>query len=386
MTAVTANVKPSSAPSLISAMSSADSHDTVLSKAGTFSQVLKETKVATAATDTSSQTAKTTSTAPEDKATADSKAHARKQAAANTDALAMPVAPQTLAITTVTDPTAATDAATAPATADPGMAAAMLALINAASPKTAATAATNVTPTTASTSPVTGTEAKTTIGDDISDAMASAAKTASALSDAVGTASAASGFGAVLGLIGKGVATAADALASIAGADSEKKSAATPDLTQMASQLQAPDAATAPVQLQSTQVVGTPAFAQELGDQIAWMGNGDVKEASIRLNPQDMGQLDVKISMHQNRVDVAFTAQHPNAVQAVTQTLTQLDTMLAHHGLQLGQTQVGQQQGGQGGQSSARDGNSSPAGTDADDAVVNISTVRAPLGLVDDFA
>lgn len=385
MNAVTANVK-SSTPSLISAVSSADSRDSLASRASTFSNVLKETKVAHAVTDTSHQAEPSKTTTADDKAAADGKAHAKKQSTTNADAVAQVVAPQTLAVTSVSDPTAATDATIAGGTPDQGVAAAMLALINAASPKTAATAATaGSVPTIASTSTVTGSEPKTTIGDDISDVMSSAAKTASALSDAVGTASAATGFGAVLGLIGKGVATAADALASIAGADSDKKSAATPDLTQLASQLKAPDAATAPAQLQSTQVVGTPAFAQELGDQIAWMGNGDVKEASIRLNPQDMGQLDVKISMHQNRVDVAFTAQHPNAVQAVTQTLTHLDTMLAHHGLQLGQTQVGQQQSGQGnGQSGG--GNTSSGDTDADDAVVNVATVRAPVGLVDDFA
>jgi len=75
-------------------------------------------------------------------------------------------------------------------------------------------------------------------------------------------------------------------------------------------------------------------------------------------------------------------------VQAVNQTLTQLDTMLAHHGLQLGQAQVGQQKAGQGDQGNgksfaqvARDG-SEPG----DNPEVQRATVRAPNALVDDFA
>lgn len=94
--------------------------------------------------------------------------------------------------------------------------------------------------------------------------------------------------------------------------------------------------------------VGTPAFGQELSQQVTWLGGQDVKEARIRLHPEDLGELDVKVSVKQDHVDVAFIAQHPQAVHAVQQTLGQLDSMLAHHGLSLGQTQVGQGNSGRG--------------------------------------
>jgi flagellar hook-length control protein FliK len=134
--------------------------------------------------------------------------------------------------------------------------------------------------------------------------------------------------------------------------------------------------------------VGTPAFAQELGQQVAWMGGQNIKEARITLHPEDMGQLDVKVSVSQNHVDVSFIAQHPNAVHAVQQTLSQLDSMLAHHGLTLGQAQVGQGHGGGAGQGTSPGSAAGGDGSATDEG--DISSVVAPvvqaLGLLDTFA
>lgn len=135
---------------------------------------------------------------------------------------------------------------------------------------------------------------------------------------------------------------------------------------------------------------GTPAFAQELGQQVAWLGGQDVKEARIRLHPEDLGQLDVKVSVKQDHVDVSFIAQHPQAVHAVQQTLGQLDTLLAHHGLSLGHAEVGQ--GGRGNESGQGAASSGAAGQ-ADDGSQEsggIASVAAPvikaIGLLDTFA
>lgn len=129
---------------------------------------------------------------------------------------------------------------------------------------------------------------------------------------------------------------------------------------------------------------GTPAFAQELGQQIAWLGSQDIKQARIRLHPEDLGTLDVKVSINHDRVDVSFAAQHPAAVHALQQTLPQLDTLLAHHGLALGQADVGQRQ--QQGEA-ARSGEAAGAigEVEAEPAVMASAPVAA-LGMLDTFA
>lgn len=132
--------------------------------------------------------------------------------------------------------------------------------------------------------------------------------------------------------------------------------------------------------------VGNSAFAQELGQQVAWLGGQEIKEARIRLRPEELGQLDVKVSVAEHgRVDVSFTAQHPAAVTAVQQTLGQLDLMLAGHGLSLGQAQVGQQGAGERGQGQGGSAQDSLAAAEAESSGVAAPKTVA-IGLVDTFA
>lgn len=140
------------------------------------------------------------------------------------------------------------------------------------------------------------------------------------------------------------------------------------------------------VQVQATQAATSPQFAQELGEQIAWMGGGEVKEARIKLHPEELGSMDVRVNVDGGKVNVAIMAQHPAAVHAVQQTLSQLDTMLAHHGLSLGHADVGQQQAGQGGQGTSG-GQAGQAGAeDAGTGNAVVATSRVSRGLVDEVA
>jgi len=156
--------------------------------------------------------------------------------------------------------------------------------------------------------------------------------------------------------------------------------------TTAASPAIATPAAAAPV-LSMQAHAGTPGFAEELGQHIAWMTGQDVNEARIRLSPRGLGQLDVKVSVVQDHVDVAFIAQHPNAVHAVQQTLTDLSTLLATHGLSLGQASVGQGRG-----DGARQGSESPGQSgDVADAVgahdsAPVTVIKQAIGLLDTFA
>jgi flagellar hook-length control protein FliK len=127
-----------------------------------------------------------------------------------------------------------------------------------------------------------------------------------------------------------------------------------------------------------------------VGQQVAWVGGQEGKQAQIRLNPQDLGRLDVKVSGEHGRVDVLFTAQHPDAVTAVQQSLGQLNQMLGGQGLSLGQAMVSQQQsapqqfGAGSGQSGRRHAESGEE--DSLDPLASPLAQPVALGLVDAFA
>lgn len=178
------------------------------------------------------------------------------------------------------------------------------------------------------------------------------------------------------------------ALAPMLAMPAEQKDAAL-DVAQLANlsttAASTPAVATpAPHALTISSPAGTPAFAQELGQQVAWLGGQDIKQARIRLHPEELGSMDVKVSINHDRVDVSFAVQHPAAVHVVQQTLPQLDTLLAHHGLALGQADVGQrQQQGDGARQGA--GRETIGDIDRDSAALPPVQVSA-LGLLDTFA
>lgn len=128
-------------------------------------------------------------------------------------------------------------------------------------------------------------------------------------------------------------------------------------------------------------------FAEQLGQQVAWLSGQDLKQARIRLHPQELGQLDVKVTVTHSHVDVVFSAQHVAAVTTVQQSLPQLGQMLAQQGLTLGHAEVGQH--GHGGSSDGAHGGAAGE-TGADDGG-DLSVAITPLsgsviGLLDAFA
>ncbi|MDE3072371.1 MAG: flagellar hook-length control protein FliK [Pseudomonadota bacterium] len=131
---------------------------------------------------------------------------------------------------------------------------------------------------------------------------------------------------------------------------------------------------------------GSPAFAQELGEHVAWLGGQDVAQARIRLHPAELGQLDVKINVAHGQVDVVFSAQHPAAVNAVQQSLPRLEQLLAQHGLALGHAMVGQHDhGGHRGQHG--DEQTAASLGDIDEVQgIGLSVPTAGVGLLDAFA
>jgi flagellar hook-length control protein FliK len=173
------------------------------------------------------------------------------------------------------------------------------------------------------------------------------------------------------------------------GAPKDDPASALPDIAAQAAALNAnapASAASVPTThlLSITSAVGTPAFTQDLGRQVTWLGSQELKEARIKLHPEDLGALDVKISVNHDRVDLTFIAQHPATVHAVQQSLAHLDAMLAQQGMSLGHADVSQQQRGDGKGS----GGSNPLLADVDEpGAAAISSVSGPAPtLLDTFA
>ena len=124
-----------------------------------------------------------------------------------------------------------------------------------------------------------------------------------------------------------------------------------------------------------------PRWAEAVATQIRWFAEQGVQGATLRLTPEHLGPVEVRLSLSDSQVTVNFSAASAETRAALEQSLPRLREMLAGAGLSLGEAQV-QQQTRQGSQNGF---NSGGAAADTD---VRDSLARVPmrLRLVDEYA
>jgi flagellar hook-length control protein FliK len=92
-----------------------------------------------------------------------------------------------------------------------------------------------------------------------------------------------------------------------------------------------PAAAALPVQTP----VGASGWTEEVGTHVIWMAHQGVSSASLRLQPEHLGPLEVKISLHDSTASVWFGANEPETRTALQAALPQLKEMFAAQGMML---------------------------------------------------
>lgn len=133
-------------------------------------------------------------------------------------------------------------------------------------------------------------------------------------------------------------------------------------------------------------------FDDGLGARIAWMAEQRVGHAEIRLNPEHIGPIEIRVQVDGVRVNAEFLSTHVEVRQAIEASMPRLREMLGQHGLQLGQADVGQRDAPQGhagqGQGRGGHGDDFAAGDDAHQGPEwPIGTPRLrSRGLLDEYA
>ncbi|MCP5327985.1 MAG: flagellar hook-length control protein FliK [Steroidobacteraceae bacterium] len=85
---------------------------------------------------------------------------------------------------------------------------------------------------------------------------------------------------------------------------------------------------------------GTPAWNDELGTQLVWMVERGEQIASLRLNPDNLGPLEVRIAVREGETTVWFGASHADTRNAIEQSLPRLRELLGASGLLLANAEV----------------------------------------------
>jgi flagellar hook-length control protein FliK len=143
-----------------------------------------------------------------------------------------------------------------------------------------------------------------------------------------------------------------------------------------------PQTDTNTAQLKSS--VGSAAWTDELGGQLTWMTQHGLESGSLRVSPEHLGPVEVKISVQNGDASVWFGASHPDTRAALEQALPRLREMFANQGLTLTDSGVSRESPRQT-RSSAPQSVAAVSAVGSSDVSVS-AAVRLSLGLVDTYA
>jgi flagellar hook-length control protein FliK len=88
-------------------------------------------------------------------------------------------------------------------------------------------------------------------------------------------------------------------------------------------------------QLHVHERVGTAAWREEVGAKLNWMIERGVQSGSLRLSPDNLGPLEVRISVQNDQVSVWFGAAHADTRAALENALPRLRELFAAQGMSL---------------------------------------------------
>ena len=138
----------------------------------------------------------------------------------------------------------------------------------------------------------------------------------------------------------------------------------------------------------ATPQLGAGDFDDAVGARVSWLADQKIGHAHIKITPNDLGPIDVRLHLDGDKVHATFTSAHADVRHALESSLPRLRDMLGEQGFQLGQADVGQQQTAQDG--GRGDGSRTGAGDDGEPLMAETTLSPSQLirqrGLVDAYA
>ena len=136
-------------------------------------------------------------------------------------------------------------------------------------------------------------------------------------------------------------------------------------------------------------VLGDDGFDQAIGARLGWLADQKIGHAHIRLSPDDMGPVDVRLQLNGDKVHASFSSPHVDVRQALESSLPRLRELLGEQGFQLAHADVGHQAPGGDGNASGQPGGGAMTGdgepTPGDASVSSAQLIRQ-RGLLDAYA
>lgn len=134
-----------------------------------------------------------------------------------------------------------------------------------------------------------------------------------------------------------------------------------------------------------------PSWNQSVGDRLQWMVGQNLQTAEIRLDPPELGSMEVRIQMNKDSTSIVFAAPNQQVRDALESAIPRLREMMDDIGLSLGDVNVSQesftqrQQANEDEQVAANQATSNESEIDELNAVASVAP-RQGLGMLDAYA
>ena len=150
------------------------------------------------------------------------------------------------------------------------------------------------------------------------------------------------------------------------------------------------DAVNAVIQRSLQQPVLAGEAGRQLGERLALMVRGDIQQATIRLDPPELGLMDVRITVQNDQTQVQIVVQSPQVREALESQSVRLREFLEQQGLSLAKLDVREESAGhqQAGSEQGNDNSGNTKGLAAGDderSAESATSVAWGQGLVDHF-
>jgi flagellar hook-length control protein FliK len=133
-----------------------------------------------------------------------------------------------------------------------------------------------------------------------------------------------------------------------------------------------------------------PQAAAQLKDRVMYQVQQKIQTAEIRLAPEELGSVQIKVNLQQDQLSVQFVVQQAQAKEALEQQMPRLRELLQQQGVELAESQVSQQQQQQQQQQSEQQTRTSsrslPHTELTDDVLPQQVTIRSSDRMVDYYA
>ena len=86
--------------------------------------------------------------------------------------------------------------------------------------------------------------------------------------------------------------------------------------------------------------VGSTGFADAFSQQVVWMVDKDAQVAELRLNPPELGPVEVRLTLSGDEASAQFVSPHAEVRAAIESSIVRLRESMAEAGIQLGEASV----------------------------------------------